>query len=391
MAGYGLTQAAQNFFNTKWGVEDRYRRAQKDEEEKLRRDAEIERQKQIDERNRIDQDQRMNFAAQDQAMQAGLYDNQMQDRARTEKLRKDTEQAALDSRALSTGYDQADFQPENENGVMPRARTGLVHEPTRLMKMQQVDPVNSASYGEKLQKMKSEGVVKAAELVKQGRIKEAEDYYNATGAERVKFVVDPKTKKVMAHEDDGAVSEFNPDVILKKAAEPYTLGKDQIRYDSNNKPIAYGSEADPKAKDSSGDSLISIDGKEMKVSEADTWFRRDNNIPDEFTIQLWQSSQDEGQRKMAADAKAKLAGGALFSNWLKSVGAKFPQGMLNGANAPVGKNRVAGAPYDEGTVLVKDGKKYVVQGGRPVPVEANKKPMPEKSGMVQGHGASGKY
>lgn len=251
MAGNGSTQAAQNFFNAKWAAEDRGRHAQMDEEAQKRFDAAQSRQDQLDEQNRVDREQRNNFATQDQMMQTDAYDRAAQEANRGLKMRDDMEQAALDSRPMSTGYSQSDFAAEpDENGVQQRVRGGLVHRPTYLQKQQSIDPSNAGKYQNEMDMMREEGILETALLLQQGKQKEAEQKFNSTGTGRATFHKD-KSGTWLATEDDGEVTPFDVKGTIEYANEKsriksgkerkaYSVGKDDTLYGDDGRVIGRG-------------------------------------------------------------------------------------------------------------------------------------------------------
>lgn len=213
--------------NTYLTVSDRNRRAQMDEQERIRYEQQMARQAQLDEERRLAQDQQSNFQAQNQMMNSQNFENQQQtyrqqqdEYGRGLGLRQKMEAAGERSMSVPDDYSGQDFAPiPGDQGL--RKRGMVSSRPEYLKSMQESDPANAPKYGEELSKLHEEGVINAALLLKQGRPREAAQVFNSSGGERLGprgFFQDPKTKQWMAEESDGIVV-FDPDKTLEYARQ----------------------------------------------------------------------------------------------------------------------------------------------------------------------------
>lgn len=368
MAGYGLTQATQNVFNTKWAMEDRNRREMLDEEARQQRErAELERQ------------QRMDYERQRQQMAADAYERQIKDwnlrhedqlRARDEELRqlglRQAQEAAVERSSLQPfEYDGADFAPiEGARGLQQR---GMMHVPTYLQEMQQADPQNALTYRNELQKMRDEGVFDAAKMLRHGNPAEAARIYNTKGTDKIQGFY-KSGGKWMVREDDGDTYEFDVDSIIAQNTPP-----EKGRYSSDKYGVldtATGKLAPHAGEGGKGLSgmMVTDKGEYMipvhtplgtisvpfSNSEALSYYKQNFRFPDES---LMMYSPDEYEKQLSEALKKAPP----YEQWL----AQFPVAGVGGEKPQPAQTTGAAPDFS-----------HLWNGNRPAGTAATAQPQP---------------
>lgn len=211
MAGYGLSQATQNFFNTKWAMEDRTRRDRLDEEARRR-------QAQLDEQNRAAQEisnashlNSMTLANENNDRAQQDFQNKQDELNRQLNIRQGLASAAQNASSQPAQYDGQDFAPIEGDYGLRDARP--FHLPTYLQNAIQADPSKAPEYASKLKDMEIQGVYQSALAAKNGDLAGAVKLHNDNAVDQVHSIFKKNGKLYVTH-SDGSTDEFHPDKII---------------------------------------------------------------------------------------------------------------------------------------------------------------------------------
>lgn len=164
---------------------------------------------------------------------------------------------------------------------------------------------------------------------------EPQTWLNATAASRKdKATADRKLQDQKALE--GVKHNYS---MAEQAAKPVLVPEGyamvQGQDGEGNVNVAF---ANPKSQTSKAGEIQLADGSKVTISQLKTVYQQMNNLPDEFTLVMWENSADENVRARAADARRRMLDAVPFEQFVQEVkanGLPWDKGQSRPATKPL--------------------------------------------------------